>query len=237
MRLHPHTLRVYYGSLSGYEAASFYDLLSEEEKERAFGIIASADRNRFIVSRAWLRILLGSYLSEQPEHIQFEYSLNGKPYVKGRKDLQFSLAHTRGMVVIGLLRDDELGLDIEHLDRKIDTTKLSEFIFSPQEAIAFRSYEKGSRQEAFINCWTRKEAFVKAKGAGLSFPVKELEVSFAKDEKAKVLSTLWNEQEKEEWYLESFDLPGNYRAAVAVQGRVSSLELIAIKKFQVTCEL
>lgn len=227
--LPPNILKVFYGSTLGVSSAAFYDLLSFEEKEKAGKIRALTERDLYIIARARLRELLAFHLNTYPSFIEFEYGLSGKPFVKDLKGIQFSVAHTKNTVAIGLTRNAEIGLDIEHLDRVFSIDKLSGIIFSPNELNLFHSAKKEEQQEAFINCWTRKEAFIKARGSGFRFPLDQLEVTFLKGQKVEIVNTGWSVHEREGWFVESFDLPGNYRGAVAAHGQIDSFELIDLQ--------
>jgi 4'-phosphopantetheinyl transferase len=127
--------------------------------------------------------------------------------------------------MLGFTRNSAIGVDVESLNRPFDIDKLSGFLFSDKELQKFKSSDEAHHSEHFVNCWTRKEAVLKAKGLGFTIPPNQLEVSFLNDEMPSVLSTMWAEQEQSEWFLKSLDFPGRYRGAVAVQGVIESIEV------------
>ncbi len=225
MFLHLHSLHIYYGFIKDFDFNILADLLTADEKKRAHQFKVQNDQHLHIASRVFLRRLLAAYLNMEASQVQFEYGINGKPFAQGEHDVQFNVAHSNEVFLLGFVKKDAIGIDIEHLSRPIDTKKISAFLFSENELEKFQNADQTLRHEQFINCWTRKEAFVKAKGVGLSFPLKQLEVSFVRGEKAKVVSTMWHEHEQGEWFLESLDIPGNYRGAVAIQGKIESIEV------------
>jgi 4'-phosphopantetheinyl transferase len=171
-------------------------------------------------------------LDKEEKQIQISYNNNGKPFVYGDPDLRFSVTHTQGLVVLGISYQFEIGVDVEHLNRKVDFEKVSGLLFTANEFELFKKADPDSQQESFINCWTRKEAFFKATGLGLTSPLEQLEITFLKGEKPGIIAAKWHEDEKYSWFLESFDLPGNYRGAIAVRGPVHSFELIHVINIQ-----
>lgn len=226
--LPPNTLHLYYGLTTDFNLDELLPILSEDELQRVEKIKKEEDKQLYISCRAFLRKILARYLEMKPQDIEFEYGKHGKPSLKGIADIQFSLSHTRELFLLGFARESAVGVDVEYMEREIDIEKLSSYVFSNKELDKFIIADKKLQQELFMNAWTRKEAILKAKGSGLTFPMKEVEVSFLKEEKTQVLSTPWGKNEEKEWFLDSFDLPGGYRAAVAVNGQVNKMELFNI---------
>ena len=199
----------------------FLLLLSEDERERAARFYFQADRNHYIAARGSLRAILGRYLGVEPQQLCFEYSAHGKPCLaeQCRKDnLNFNLSHSNGLALLGLTCGREIGIDLEYIRAGFAGDKIAERFFSPQEVSALRALPRNLQDEAFFNCWTRKEAYIKAKGEGLSMPLHLFDVSLAPGEPATLLRACGDEQEQARWRLrELFPGPG-FVGAIAVEG-------------------
>ena len=151
-------------------------LLSAEEQARADRYHFPRDRRRFVLARAFLRTLLGDYTGEAPARVPLHLSQSGKPFLADRSDLHFNLSHCEDRGVLAIARR-EIGVDLERtaghsrgaLDRREPV--------APSETQALRAFPAELRSEAFLRCWTRKEAYVKAGRAGLSIPLTSFEVT------------------------------------------------------------
>jgi 4'-phosphopantetheinyl transferase len=197
------------------------ETLAEDEQARARRLFFERDRRRFIVCRGVLRALLGRYLGAAPGALKFRYSPHGKPAVAigfGGDALRFSVAHAHDMALYGVAIGREIGIDLEHIRPDFASDHIAEQYFSRREVAALRALSPASRLEAFFNCWTRKEAYIKARGEGLSLPLDRFDVSLAPGEPAALLSTLDDPPEASRWSLqELFPGPG-FVAAIAVEG-------------------
>ena len=155
--------------------------LAADEICRAERFRLARDRDKFITSRGLLRILLGSYAGAGPRDIQFAYSAHGKPALApdfGNRRVCFNVAHSGERVVLGFTRGRRIGIDIERIRHDFDTGEIAERFFSIAERECLRQLQLEQQCEAFFRCWTRKEAFVKATGDGLSLPLSQFDVSF-----------------------------------------------------------
>jgi len=148
-------------------------LLARDERARADRFRTAADANRYIVSRSVLRVILSRVVGMRPEDIVFSCSAHGKPSVPG---VEFNVAHSGDAIVIALHRSP-IGVDVERLDRTLDIAAVSRMCFTDRERRAIGGAP--ARREAFFRLWTRKEAWLKAVGTGLSFPLREVDVSEA----------------------------------------------------------
>lgn len=203
-------------------------LLDEEESKRAARFHFEQDRVRFIVARAGLRIILSQYLKIDPAAIEFSYSAYGKPglgRVHSDSVLQFNLAHSDDLAVYAFSSRRELGIDVEHMRREVAGDEIAERFFSGAEVDELRSFSAEKRLEAFFNCWTRKEAYIKARGEGLTFPLGNFVVSMAPGKPAGLLTVQGAPQEAERWSLQELNAGDGYAAAVAVEGHDWRLKL------------
>jgi len=196
----------------------FWEILSFKEREKALRFRFEKDKNCFVIARGILRVLLGKYILKDPKKIEFQYSENGKPSIESNEKVKFNLSHSKDAIVIGFVKDYEIGVDVEFIKKDMEFEDIANSFFSEEEIHELMCFNKKEKSQAFFNCWTRKEAFIKAEGSGLSFPLNEFVVSLKNKNSAKLLSTKWDETEKEKWSLEAFTPFENYIGAIAVRG-------------------
>jgi 4'-phosphopantetheinyl transferase len=199
--------------------------LSEKELERASVILGHQDQTTFITCRAYLRILLASYLKIPLEQVLFEHGVNGKLSVKGHK-CYFNYSHANGSFVIVISRNAAVGVDIEHKNRKVAYVKLKDILFSEYEIDRFEQFPEERKNEVFLNCWTQKEAIFKAKGTGLSSPLKELELDLSVDREPRILRTAWSEMEKDQWTVMRLPENDQWIGTLAVNAGVDKIEVV-----------
>jgi 4'-phosphopantetheinyl transferase len=196
--------------------------LSADEVQRAARFHFARDRRRFIVARGALRDILGRYLGVPPSALEFRYSVYGKPDLAGVADGQrlcFNLSHSYEMALFAITCDRDVGVDIEHLDRAIACEEVAERFFSARERATLRALPADVQHRAFFNCWTRKEAYIKAHGEGLSLPLDQFDVSLAPGEPVALLATHGDPQETLRWSLQALTPGPGYVAALAVEGQ------------------
>ena len=165
-------------------------LLSDAERQRATRLVFDRDRRRFIVARAWLRRLLAVRLGVPPESVELGYGAHGKPLLArycASSDLRFNVSHAEDAAVYAFSEGREIGIDVESVRMIPDADDIAERFFSPRENEAYLALDPSDRPLGFFNCWTRKEAFVKAFGDGLCHPLNRFDVSLAPGEPAKIL--------------------------------------------------
>ncbi|MCA1591774.1 MAG: 4'-phosphopantetheinyl transferase superfamily protein [Acidobacteria bacterium] len=207
---------------SGREGiAAFWSVLAANERQRANSFHFERDRERFIVARGILRTLLGRYLSVKPEQLCFGYTHFGKPALSdttGAGGLRFNLSHSGEVALFAFAQGRELGVDIEQVQEDFDALRLAEQFFSVSEAATLLALPAEAQGLAFFNCWTRKEAYIKAIGEGLSHPLNCFDVSLTPGEEATLLCHRNDPNETLRWKIRELS-PGNgYAAAIAVEG-------------------
>lgn len=196
--------------------------LSSDDLERARRFRLPHDRQRFILRRGLLRVILGGYLEVQPASLRFDYSAYGKPvlYAEHRHSLlHFNLSHSHQMALIAVVSDGCVGIDIERVHSDFDHQRIAEQFFSPEEQNQLRSLDAAERPLAFFMCWTRKEAYIKALGMGLSLPLDQFDVSLRPDQPARILAARNGLPGAEEWRLYHLEPAGNYTAALCLPRR------------------
>jgi 4'-phosphopantetheinyl transferase len=198
------------------------EILADDERVRADRFHFESDRRHFIAGRGALRILLAGYLARRPEEVRFAYSNYGKPRLAdsyNRDHLQFNLTHSHGLALLAVTRQRDIGVDVERLrDIERDGEPLAARFFSPREAAVLRSLPPQLRREAFFHCWTRKEAYIKAHGMGLSLPLDQFDVSLHPDEPAALLATPHDPPQARRWSLHRLHPGEGYVGALAVEG-------------------
>ena len=195
--------------------------LAPDECARAERFHFQRDRDRFIVARGGLRDILSRYLNTKSDQLRFCYNSHGKPALARKAnhgELGFNLAHSHELALYAITRGREVGIDLERIRSNLVDEQIAERFFSPREVVVLRGLPMYQQREAFFNCWTRKEAYVKAKGQGLSIPLDQFDVSLAPGEPAALLSTQWHPQEASRWSLQKLNPGCGYVAALAVEG-------------------
>jgi 4'-phosphopantetheinyl transferase len=197
-------------------------LLSPVERARADKFRFKIHRERFTVARACLRTILGKYLESDPTGIEFSYGEQGKPYlttVTGEpSQIKFNLSHSHSWALYAFARGREIGVDLERISPELAGEEIARKFFSAAEVKLLEEVPGHLRREAFFNCWTRKEAFIKAKGMGLTLPLNQFDVTVAPFAPAVLLRTRWDESEALRWLLQPIDVGPDYVGVIAVEG-------------------
>lgn len=198
--------------------AALSETLCAEERRRADKFHFPRDRDHYIVCRGRLRALLARYLDAAPAEIEFSYGPHGKPALAAGAGLFFNVSHSGDLAIYAVAGDREVGVDVERLREVRDLEQISARFFSENERRALMELPVAERRRAFFRCWTCKEAFIKASGEGLSFPLDQFDVSLAAAEPARLLSLRGDAQEALRWSL-LVDTPAQgYVAALAALG-------------------
>ena len=198
----------------------FGQILSHEERARALRYHFEADRNRCIIGRALSRLLLAHCLGESPQGLRFTHNRFGKPALATGHgpQLEFNLSHSGDWILIALSRGRALGVDVERQKEDMATEAIAARFFSPIECSALSALPAALRGAAFFSCWTRKEAYIKARGDGLSLPLDAFDVAFVPGAKARLIATRHDPGEAQRWTLRELQIGRDYAAALAVEG-------------------
>jgi 4'-phosphopantetheinyl transferase len=203
--------------------AKFFALLSPEEKNRADRFHSPEHRGAFIAARGILREILGRALAREPSALEFSSSRYGKPcFVPGSDfaHIHFNLSHSGERALFAVAQIGEVGVDLEKIRPLPDMPALAPRVFSPREAALFFSLPRSIQLEAFFTCWTRKEAYLKARGDGFAIEPSSFEVTFAPGAPAAVVG-----EEHFEWSLRELAPAAGYVGAVAVRAPAFDLKL------------
>jgi 4'-phosphopantetheinyl transferase len=227
MKLAVHAAHVWWADLnkSADKLTKFFNLLADNEKKRAVRFHFEKDRNHYIVARGILREILSHYLAITPQEIVFSYTTRGKPIIDQQYNVQFNVSHSYGIALYAITREPAVGIDIEYKDRERDIDGIVERFFSSNEARVIKNLTGAEKLQAFFNGWTRKEAFLKALGAGLSYPLANVEVTLTSDQPAQFLALHDEQLNIKDWHLHAFEPVVNYAAALVVQGNLHKVEI------------
>jgi 4'-phosphopantetheinyl transferase len=202
----------------GAPESRWRDLLSSDELDRAARFHFERDRQCYCVARGVLRAQLGAYLQVRPQELRFHYSDKGKPRLapphSGRA-IAFNVSHSGDFALLGFAETVEIGVDIEKIRDDFDSAAIAGRFFSAREQDQLSRLPAEERHPAFFRCWTRKEAFIKALGDGLSHPLNQFDVSLDSSNPIS-LTTRPDPTEAERWWLQSVEVGEGYAAAFAV---------------------
>jgi 4'-phosphopantetheinyl transferase len=197
-------------------------LLATDEVQRAERFYFEEHRRRFIVARGTVRQILGRYTRLAPEHIAFEYGAKGKPELSGRAteaSITFNLSHSFESALVAVARGATVGIDIELINPEYATEQIAERFFSRGEADTLRTLPAVARVEGFFSCWTRKEAYIKALGEGLSVPLDSFEVAFGPGVPAALRHVTGDPEEISRWSMYDIEVGEHYKAALVAAGK------------------
>jgi 4'-phosphopantetheinyl transferase len=191
-------------------------ILSPDERARAQRFVFERHRRAYALSRGILRVLLGRYISLQPADIQFSYGSKGKPYLlEFARQIRFNCSHSDGMALYAMTRHCDLGIDIEKIRPLQEMEQLAQRFFCPEEVHELLSLKPAEREAAFFRCWSRKEAYIKAVGDGLSIPLDGFRVTLVPGDPVEFIH-LGNDRDlAREWTLHDFTAIASYAAAIA----------------------
>ena len=198
------------------EVQRLESFLAPEEIARAHRFHFERDRNHYVVGRGLLRELLGRYLGQAPSALEFSYGEQGKPALAGAaasSGLSFNLSHSGGLAVYAFARERSLGVDVERVKPDFASDDIARRYFSTREVNDLLALPIAERTEAFFRCWTRKEAYIKARGEGLRIPLDGFSVSFLRNQSAQFLGGV-----ESCWHLAALNPPEGYAAALVYNG-------------------
>lgn len=208
-------------------AGSDSTLLSPDELARANRFHFEKDRIHFARCRSALRRLLAGYLAIPANEVRFDYLASGKPQLAAEQNpraLQFNVSHSAGMALIAIASERRLGVDIEKIRDDVDTTSLAERFFSLRERAGLQALPADLRLPGFFACWTRKEAFLKATGDGLSFPLADFSVTTHPALDPALEEIRGSTEAAQQWSLADLSVVDGYRATLALEGAFPRLE-------------
>lgn len=197
-------------------------MLAPDEVARADRFLREVHGMRFTLARAALRVLLGRYLDVRPEEVRFRYSDQGKPFLEdweAQRGIQFNLSHSGSVALLGFTFERAIGIDVEAFRENLEADKIARRYFAPGEVETLFALPEELRKQGFYNCWTRKEAYIKACGDGLRLPLNSFDVSLVPGEAPELLRAQGGDAEIERWSFHQLEPGPGYAATLVVEAR------------------
>jgi len=191
------------------------ELISPDERERAARFKFERDRRCYRVAHIALHDILRRYLPSDPPCVSFDIGANGKPILPqplASSGVEFNLSHSNEMALLAVTHGREVGVDIEYVKEDFQFQEIAERFFTAREVAAMRGLPANLQRQAFFKCWTSKEAFLKAKGTGLSGALDEVEIAMSSDGQVSITGKVPG------WSLAALDSIDGYQAALVVAG-------------------
>jgi 4'-phosphopantetheinyl transferase len=204
------------------EERRWREVLSPDEKNRADRFHFAVDRQCFIAARAFLRNILAGLLSTKPAELHFSHSKNDKPFLGPdhvHSGINFNVSHSGGVALYAFTRGREVGVDVEQIRRDVEVEVIARRFFSESEQSQLAAWPESEKFNAFFRCWTRKEAYIKAIGDGLSLPLGQFDVSIESGEMNMLLATRPDSSEAQRWMLREVPAGAGYAAALCASGQ------------------
>ena len=203
--------------------------LDVRDRERAARFRFSEDRERFVLSRGLLRKCLGHYLHQTPETIELAYTDRGRPILPHDETIQFSISHAHDLVAIALTADGRVGIDLECVQPHSDLLELAKRIFSEEDLQIFQALLPGPEAlAAFFRAWTRKEAYLKARGEGIAEGLRQVSVSFGPEETGSIRDAR-DKSAAQTWRLLALPVPADYMGSLACDNVDKQLECTFVR--------
>jgi 4'-phosphopantetheinyl transferase len=213
---------------SDVACAKFERLLAPDEKARAERFRFDLLRKSFITTRGALRCLLGRYLSLPPADLEFRYGSKGKPTLAPAMEIDFNATHSGDLAAFAFTIGCQIGIDLEQVHPLAEMQDIASRFFCPEEAADLASLPPDERETAFFRCWTRKEAYIKAIGDGLSAPLDTFRVTLHSNEPARFLHLAHDTNAAKAWTLHDLSLASGYAAALAYHDVERPLSLFKV---------
>jgi 4'-phosphopantetheinyl transferase len=208
--------------------AELWPILASDEQERARRFHFKHLQRSFVLARGALRLLLGCYLNASPASVQFRYSSKGKPSLGEPARLKFNASHSVGLAMFAFTLDCDLGVDIEHFRPMQERQNIANLFFCSEEATELMALPPEQRDRAFFLCWTRKEAYIKAIGEGLSMPLDGFQVTLQPDEPARFVHLAHDFKAAKAWTLHDLKLDASYIAALAYRDTQRPVDVLSL---------
>ncbi len=227
LTLDPQEVHVWRGILdrSSSELQAYWDVLSPSEQQRAQRFRSPKHQDQFIAAHGMVRHIISFYVNVPPAALRFDKGPHGKPFLDhpDSTGLIFNLSHSHNLALFALTSMGEIGVDLEHNQRTIHHHALADRIMSQEEKSIFHGLPAHEQKSAFLSCWTRKEAFVKANGRGLGSPLHEFSVAFTPVNRPEMGTIHDSSDARSEWSMYAIFPDDQYTAALVVKGSPNML--------------
>ncbi len=209
------------------EQATLWKYLNSEEQKRANRFHFEKDRLAYIAVRGHLRELLSRYLKINAADLRFDYNPYGKPFLK-EYSIEFNVSHSNQWGLIALDSRYPLGVDVEWMRPDFAGLKIARRFFSARETEELKRLPDELQEKGFFNGWTRKEAYIKARGEGLHIALNSFDVTLSPGEEPRLLSTRREPQDYRNWRLYALSIAKRYAAALMVSRRRTAIRLFSL---------
>ncbi|HIB85306.1 MAG TPA: 4'-phosphopantetheinyl transferase superfamily protein [Chromatiales bacterium] len=216
--------------LQAEEIRNLRDCLCADELTRADRFRFARHRHRFTAGRAALRQILGNYLGCDPTDVQFDYNEHGKPSLRSPQSLiSFNLSNSHTLALLAITLKRRIGIDIEYRHRATNGLQIADHFFSPREAEMLRALPTALQKTGFLLGWTRKEAYIKAIGAGLSYPLRTFSVVLDPRDTPRLIEIEGAATEVNDWYYTDLNPHTDYLASIIVEHSSADLSMFRWK--------
>ena len=214
---------------TGSTHPSWRTILSNDEREKADRLPSRTIRSRFVSARTFLRNILAGYLRVDPASLAFFYGAFGKPFLEDAREIEFNLSHSGDVAILAVAYRREVGIDIESISSQPDLDGIARQAFSRAECEALARMPLDQRRNAFFRIWTRKEAYIKARGVGLSYPTSAFSVSDIPENEDALIADDQDRVANDAWRVMDVPAPVGFAAALAASGRDWSTETMTMR--------
>lgn len=210
-----------YGDITDDRLSAYWFLLDETEKEQASRFLFARDRRRYLATRAFVRIVLSRYAWLDPEEWLFCTNPYGRPEIANPEvesgSLSFNLSHTQSLIVLGVTCGSAVGVDVENVTAREVSIDIANRFFNPEEAMALSTVPEERQQYRFFEYWTFKEAYIKARGMGLSLPLEQFCIRYPDDREVGITISPQLQDDAARWQLWQFRQFERYLVAVCAE--------------------
>ncbi len=213
--------------------SQYQSLLNAEESARWQRFHFAEHKHQYLVTRALIRSSLSLYVEKHPRNWRFSANRYGRPEIikeHNEPSLRFNISHTDGLIMCGIVLDADIGVDVENLQRNNATLEIAERFFSGREIDALYKTAAGERKQRFFDFWTLKEAYIKARGMGLSLPLDQFSFDIDQDQSARISFDASLQDNPDYWHFWRFKLSANHIAAVAIKSETNLQYQLTVNK-------
>jgi len=204
----------------------YEQFMVNEEKEKADHFVFLKDKLRYVITHGILRLLLSDYLNLPAGQIVLKNNSYGKPYLSiedNPNPLYFNLSHSNSGVVLAFSKYRDLGIDLEYIKKDIPFLDIAKHFFSQSEYQELLSTPENARHQVFYQGWTRKEAFIKAKGRGLSIPLNSFDVSISQGKWPSLLRSSEDPNDLVRWKFYDLITWPDYSSTLCIEGEQNQI--------------
>lgn len=210
----------------------YHAVLDGYEKKRASAFLDENDRRQYIAAHGQMRQILALYLGISASEIKIIQRSGEKPFIENRT-LLFNLSHTAGYALLAVSNTGEVGIDIEYKRDNVKIELIAQSTFSDSERLAILLVDGEERRDRFFNCWTKKEAFIKAIGKGFSYDTRSFSVTTESDTSSRVICFNKGDFDIRDWTILSFVPFLSTKAALAFAFSLTTINFLEMNKIDI----